>query len=352
MVKNFPHKLPRLKQILEQLTDQNLRSVPYFHNNLYDQIILLHSEVNSKDLELYQQHDYITAFYWSHALIARDWYRFAEHDKRLNKTTERSKNFLIHCRQWSGTREYRLKFLELLDQVGILKNCEINVCPRDDGTGLHIAEYCHENKHLSVQNFNWLDNIIESSIDGDASADYDVNEFNNSLVSVILETMFDDSRIHLTEKVLRPIACGHPFILAAGPNSLEFLKKYGFKTFSPLIDESYDQEPDSLSRLKMLVQEMKKIEDLNSTDKQLLQQQLQKIADYNQQHFFSKEFWNQVVNELEQNLDTAFKQLRPTRGKKWREIRRFLKKNWPDAHRANQDLDRRRFHWLRSQNRT
>jgi hypothetical protein len=49
----------------------------------------------------------------------------------------------------------------------------------------------------------------------------------------VAETVFD-TRIHLTEKTLRPIACGHPFILAAGPGSLKYLQTYGFRTFSPL----------------------------------------------------------------------------------------------------------------------
>jgi hypothetical protein len=44
----------------------------------------------------------------------------------------------------------------------------------------------------------------------------------------------------LTEKALRPIACGQPFILAATPGSLQYLRSYGFKTFSGYIDETYD----------------------------------------------------------------------------------------------------------------
>jgi hypothetical protein len=33
---------------------------------------------------------------------------------------------------------------------------------------------------------------------------------------------------------------------------------------------------------------------------------LQEIAEYNKQHFFSADFFNQILNELKENLITAF----------------------------------------------
>jgi hypothetical protein len=99
-----------------------------------------------------------------------------------------------------------------------------------------------------------IDQFLDNKFSSAASADYDPNDFINSEISVILETVFDDRRIHLTEKTLKPIACGHPFILAAGPGALEYIRSYGFKTFAPYIDESYDQETDSLKRLEKIEQ--------------------------------------------------------------------------------------------------
>ena len=48
-----------------------------------------------------------------------------------------------------------------------------------------------------------------------ASADFDIEDYNNTDIEVVLETLFDDTRWHLTEKALRPIACGQPFMFAA-----------------------------------------------------------------------------------------------------------------------------------------
>ena len=46
--------------------------------------------------------------------------------------------------------------------------------------------------------------------------------------------------IGFTEKTWKPILNFHPFIYVGNTGSLKKLKEYGFKTFEPFIDESYD----------------------------------------------------------------------------------------------------------------
>ena len=63
----------------------------------------------------------------------------------------------------------------------------------------------------------------------------------NSLVHIVTESeMTDGSVVRITEKILKPIVGLQPFIVIGNPGSLELLRHLGFKTFSPLIDESYD----------------------------------------------------------------------------------------------------------------
>jgi hypothetical protein len=71
--------------------------------------------------------------------------------------------------------------------------------------------------------------------------------------------LFDDDRLHLTEKSLRPIACKQPFILAATHGSLQYLKDYGFKTFDSVWDENYDTIEDPYQRMLAIIQLMKNI---------------------------------------------------------------------------------------------
>ena len=80
---------------------------------IQDWVILLHSEQNSHDVEQFSSDGFCPVYYWCHAVIARDWYRFAKHDLRLNQPCVQ-KTFLVYCRDWMPTREYRLKFLDLL----------------------------------------------------------------------------------------------------------------------------------------------------------------------------------------------------------------------------------------------
>jgi hypothetical protein len=88
---------------------------PLIKYNCYDYSIICHSEKNSQNLKFYEDSEFIGVYWWSHAAIARDWYRHAEHDLELNPNFNNIKyDFLIYNRAWRGTREYRLKFSEMI----------------------------------------------------------------------------------------------------------------------------------------------------------------------------------------------------------------------------------------------
>jgi hypothetical protein len=236
--------------------------------------ILLHSELNSQDVEKYEQTGlFQCAYWWSHAILSRDWYRYAEHDRSLLSNDSPKKLFLIYCRDMTGSREYRQRFLESLDN-DLEKNCQIGSF---DGRKAQ--------SHFS--------------------AEYDADDLTGTGISIVLETIFENSRIHLTEKTLRPLACRHPFILAAGPGSLGLLRKYGFKTFAPWIDESYDEIADPNQRLDAIVREMKRITMLSNSELQKTLTACRSIASDNQTHFFSRDFYDIVIEELKENVSAA-----------------------------------------------
>jgi hypothetical protein len=131
-------------------------------------------------------------------------------------------------------------------------------------------------------------------------------------IEVVLETLFDDGRLHLTEKSLRPIACAQPFILAGTYGSLEYLRSYGFKTFGNIWDESYDLVEDPAERLTQIAELMKHISNWSPQVRERKLSEAQVIADYNKTHFFSEKFSNLVTDELKQNLKSAFEELEST----------------------------------------
>lgn len=323
-------------EMLSDHYDSEIKSlVPYYQNlnffgmlrlrkskNIFDRYILLHSEKNSKDVEKFS----CTAepvYYWSHAIIARDWYRFAEHDTRLNMPSTHTKTFLIYCRAWTGTREYRLKFLDLLLEQNLLDHCQTSILHQDQG--FELSFYKCVNTEFQPNNLEQLNSISDNNYPSYVSADYSANDFVSTDISVVLETIAADSKIHLTEKTLRPIACGHPFILVAGPGSLEYLKSYGFKTFSPWINEGYDLEDNVVERMKLITREMQKIENLPPFEKQQMLTQMQEIATYNKNYFFSKQFFDKVHNELVDNLNSAVDRVKITRGQRYLESKVITK---------------------------
>ena len=286
-----------------------------------DWFILLHSEQNSLDVEQFSQSGFVPVYYWSHAIIARDWYRFAQHDIRLGQK-KIQKTFLVYCRDWMPRREYRLKFLDLLVDAELVDDCSIST-QHTNSQGVHLKDYVAKDPRFAVDTQR-LEIIPNNNVSASASADYNVNDLNTTAISVVLETIVDGDKIHLTEKILRPIACGHPFVLVAGPGSLAYLKSYGFKTFDCVIDESYDQQTDTVKRLEMVVQLMKQIQQLSASD----WEQINTIAAYNKQHFFSDSFKNQVTAELQTNLNHAVEFCLENRGDTLWRWRKIIRRKW------------------------
>jgi hypothetical protein len=113
--------------------------------------------------------------------------------------------------------------------------------------------------------------------------------------------------------------------LAATHGSLDYLKEYGFKTFSTLWDESYDKIVNPQKRLQAIVDLMTHIAKLNDRDKKNLLIKAGEISAYNQSWFFSNKFFQQVTDELEMNLKQAFTILKNSplnqpRIDRWKEI--------------------------------
>lgn len=285
--------------------------------------ILLHSERDSVDVEQFSQTGFVPVYYWSHAVIARDWYRFAEYDVRLqNKNKE--KTFLVYCRDWTPLREYRLKFLDLLLDADLYNDCIIST-QHVNHQGIHLRDYQVQDERFAV-NTEKLLQIPDNTTLASSSADYDVDHITRTCVSVVLETAVDGTKVHLTEKILRAIACGHPFVLVAGPGALSYLRDYGFQTFNHVFDESYDHELDLVKRLEMVVSTMCEIQTLDQTQ----WNEIERVAKQNQNRFFSDDFIKQVTDELRTNLNQGIsvayqggifweyrKYLRRTRNTQW-----------------------------------
>lgn len=72
--------------------------------------------------------------------------------------------------------------------------------------------------------------------------------------SLVTETITYESNYSFrTEKIAKPLAMGHPFVVAANQGFYRDLHRQGFQTFSHLIDESFDQIEDAQQRMDRIV---------------------------------------------------------------------------------------------------
>jgi len=306
--------------------------------NVYDRWLLVHSEKNSKQVEIYQHNGFEPVYYWSHALIAQDWFRYAQHDSDLqSKSLNFKYDFLIYNRAWSGTREYRLTFADMLLTAGLEKSCLMSFATVDQD--IHYTNHQFKNSDLWIARQDIEQHLPCNNSPSCASADYVSDDYCQSGIEIVLETLFDDQRHHLTEKTLRPIACGQPFMLASSPGSLKYLQSYGFKTFQGLIDETYDSIQSPRDRLAAIIVEMQRISLLPVDDKKQLFKKLRKIASDNKKRFFSLAFTNLVLQEFENNLDSAVCSLKQNHcnGKIWSKSKLLPHNGTPEQLKAIDD---------------
>ena len=121
----------------------------------------------------------------------------------------------------------------------------------------------------------------------------DLRFFDHSYFSLVTETVFyksdiNNESIFFSEKIWKPIILNHPFILVARPKSLKKLKEYGYKTFSPHIDERYDDIEDDDERLEFIVEEVKRLCSLDPLQLLLWQKEIKDIVEHNKKIFFAR----------------------------------------------------------------
>ena len=87
----------------------------------------------------------------------------------------------------------------------------------------------------------------------------------DSWVSVVSEASFSDQdhTLFLSEKVFKPIACLHPFIVVGNKGSLKKLRDMGYRTFEGFIDESYD-ELSTFERFDAITDAIKQIHSIQN----------------------------------------------------------------------------------------
>ena len=120
----------------------------------------------------------------------------------------------------------------------------------------------------------------------------DIKYFDDSYFSIVTETVFDipanniEDCLFMSEKTYKCFAMKHPFVMMSRPHTLAELRKMGYRTFSPMIDESYDTIENDNERFHAIWKEIDRL--LQKTPEEWVQWQTQikEIVDYNHIHFY------------------------------------------------------------------
>ena len=274
-------------------------------------IIFANSEKSQLKKDFLKRYPAADWYFFFHGFAALDWF---SDFKYLNyQDTKIDKVFSSFNHVIQNNRSYRMHFISLLKEHKIYDHGYISSPLLTTDTikkelfSNHSLLSLDAKKHivtnlLPVAQPVRLDNCDYNSASADVSS-----YLHRAFWNIVTETVYFDEKLHLTEKIFKPIVSRRPFILVAAPGNLEYLRSYGFRTFDRWIDESYDNEPDPDRRLQLIVAEMNKLCSLSHAQLLKMHHDMQEVLEYNHQHFYTN-FKTIIVNELVDNFEICVKQ--------------------------------------------
>ena len=133
-----------------------------------------------------------------------------------------------------------------------------------------------------------------------------IEHYEQTFISLVTETTVNSRCIFFSEKIFKPIAVGHPFILLGNPFSLKKLKEMGYRTFDNWIDESYDNITDDFARTIAIVKEIEKLKTLSEDQLKAMRVEMNEVLIHNKKVFYShpsvqstNRFYIHIQNEIE-----------------------------------------------------
>lgn len=93
------------------------------------------------------------------------------------------------------------------------------------------------------------------------------------------------------------MSIGHPFVVHGSCGILKHIRNSGYKTFGSFVDESYDDEPNDEKRFRMVIQEIKRLNDMPIQEFEQGIRELYSTLDHNVQVFKCKDH-NKIMTSL------------------------------------------------------
>ena len=192
--------------------------------------------------------------------------KYFELDKPKQDVVKREKFFMSLNR---AERQHRTDLIEFLKKENLVEKGYVSYWPME----LYLDTNFVDNDHL----VSTSDDLMED-ISG-------VKFYENSYFNIVTETFFYEDSLFISEKIFKPILFKQPFLVYSSPFTLKELHKLGYKTFSKIIDESYDLEKDNLKRRGMIESEIKKLCSLSLDELHDVYLSLSDVYEHNFIHF-------------------------------------------------------------------
>lgn len=278
-----------------------------------DRLMILTSERNSSQLtSMISDHKIIPIHFFSNGVLASEWYakdRWSVYQSEddvvftfscLNRLVENRMHRPILASYLANNVNHD-KLIVSCNATDPFSRKHITQCA--DGVAPRHRKYVDSfgDKPLLI---NIPPTDLQNGAIRNASADSLTDIISTSFCHVVTETLFYDKSVHLTEKSLRPMINFRPFLLAGPAGSLEYLRSYGFKTFSDFWDESYDIIDDPHDRLDCIMMNIDKISKWSNSKIKNVLRDMRPILQHNHHHFYN-DFPNIVIKELKDNTLAA-----------------------------------------------
>lgn len=245
-------------------------------------------------------------YYFFHGWAALDWYRGYDRTFLMPDPEHRSitRSFVSPNRIIGGRRDHRILLMYHLLKRNI-HNAWISfpkICPVENKDvvdlstkfGLDVQQtfrdadlpLCFPGETDHPMHSCWLSLFAENAA---------------SLAHVITETVYTGRRNHLTEKTFKPICLRMPFLMLSTQGSLEYLRRYGFRTFDHLWSEDYDTMNDH-DRLIAVADLLKHLDDCSARELSQYHRHARSTVEHNFQHFYGGGFesilWQELIGML------------------------------------------------------
>jgi hypothetical protein len=195
---------------------------------------------------------------------------------------------------------------EILNNRTILNNIVLSYGGTTNKSPYNIHHFSEKIKNANrakkindfFQTMEFEINVDNKNLKNNQASDFDYSMHHKTFISLVSETNVNSNNLFFSEKTYKPIVAKQPFIIYGNPNSLEYLKNLGFKTFDKWIDERYDSEVDFEKRLDMIIKLSEDISNMDLTDLYRIREEMFSVLEHNYNKFFELTDLNNFLNKL------------------------------------------------------